>query len=217
MSIRTITAVLIVIVLVGLGASLWAAPNLPERVPSHWNAAGQVDGYSSRGLALYLMPAITLAVGLLLIFLPNIDPLRANVDKFRRAYHWAVAGFALYFTYIHVLTLLAGLGVAYNMTYALIPAFALLFIGLGFLIERTRQNWFIGIRTPWTLSSPVVWDKTHRMGGLLFKVSGLVALAGIFFPSEVSFYFMIVPILIAAFGSIVYSYIVFRQEKGRSE
>lgn len=215
MSIRSITLVVIAVALVMLGFSLWAAPRLPAQVPSHWNAAGQVDGYSSPSFAMYFLPALTLGVGLLLIYLPRIDPLRANVDKFRPIYHWAVAGFALYFAYIHVLTLLAGLGLGVNMTSAMLPAFSLLFIGLGFLIERTQQNWFIGIRTPWTLSSPVVWQKTHKMGGLLFKVCGLLSLVGLLFPFEIAFILMIVPAMIAAFGSIVYSYIVFRQEQSR--
>jgi uncharacterized membrane protein len=99
------------------------------------------------------------------------------------------------------------------MTYALLPAFSLLFIGLGFLIERTQPNWFIGIRTPWTLSSPKVWEKTHKMGGLLFKLCGALSLAGLFFRIEIAFGVMIVPILVASLGSILYSYVVFRQEQ----
>lgn len=213
MSTRTITLTILLIVLAGLGFSLWAGPRLPAAVPAHWNAAGQVDGYSSPAQTMYLMPAITLLVGLLLIYIPNIDPLRANVEKFRKTYHWAVLGFALYFTYLHVLILLAGLGVSYNMTYALLPAFALLFIGLGFLIERTQPNWFIGIRTPWTMSSPVVWEKTHKMGGLLFKLCGALSLVGLFFRMEIAFGIMVIPILVASFGSILYSYIVYRQEQ----
>jgi uncharacterized membrane protein len=213
MSIRTVTIVLILIVLGSLAFSLWAAPRLPDSVPSHWNAAGEVDGYSSRTESLFLIPAITLGVGLLLIFIPMIDPLRANVDKFRRTYHWAVLGFAVYFTYLHVLILLAGLGVNFNMTTALIPAFGLLFIGLGFLLERTQPNWFIGIRTPWTLSSPVVWEKTHKIGGKLFKLGGLVALVGIFFPMEIGFIIMMSAIMVPALGTVMYSYIAFRQEK----
>jgi uncharacterized membrane protein len=99
------------------------------------------------------------------------------------------------------------------MTYALIPAFSLLFIGLGFFIERTKQNWFIGIRTPWTLSSPVVWEKTHKAGGWLFKAAGVLSLVGLLLPLELAFSLMIVPILIAALGSVVYSYIAYRQEQ----
>jgi uncharacterized membrane protein len=213
MSVRTTTVVLLLFVVASLGLSLWAGPRLPERVPAHWNAAGQVDGYSGTAQAMYLMPAVTLLIGLLLIYLPMIDPLRVNVDRFRKVYHWAVLGFVVYFTYMHVLLLLAALGVVLNMTYALIPAFALLFIGLGFLLERTQPNWFIGIRTPWTLSSPAVWEKTHQVGGWLFKGAGVMVLLGLFFRMEVAFGIMLVPIFVASIGTVVYSYLAYRQER----
>jgi uncharacterized membrane protein len=212
MSIRTIILVMIAITLIELGVSLWAAPRLPEMVPSHWNTAGQIDDYSTRTQALFLLPGMTLGISLLLIFLPMIDPLRANVDRFRPVYHWVVAGFAVYLAYLHLLIILAGLGVAYNMTHALIPAIALLFFGLGFMLERTKQNWFIGIRTPWTLSSPLVWEKTHKVGGQLFKIAGLISLAGLFFRLEIALAIVLAPVIVAAFGSIVYSYFAYRRE-----
>lgn len=212
MSIRRTVLVVFLISLVGLAFSLWAAPRLPEMVPSHWNAAGQVDGYSSRALALWLMPALAFGIGLLLIYLPKIDPLRANVDRFRGAYHWVVVGFAVFMTYMHIITLSAGLGVEINMLYVMLPAMAVLFFGLGFVIERALPNWFIGIRTPWTLSSPTVWQKTHRLGGLAFKVSAVLILVGLLFPAEVGFWFTLVPLMLTAFGTIIYSYFAYRQE-----
>jgi uncharacterized membrane protein len=200
------------IALAGLAFSLWASPRLPETVPSHWNASGQVDGYSGRGQALYLMPALSFGLGLLLIYLPKLDPLRANVERFRGIYHWAVIGFSVFFIYLHVLILLGGLGLNLNMLYWLIPAMGLLFFGLGFMVERAEPNWFIGIRTPWTLSSPTVWQKTHRVGGLAFKVSGVLVLVGLLFPAEVGFWFTLIPVMVTAIGTIIYSYVVFRQE-----
>jgi uncharacterized membrane protein len=212
-STRTVIVILIIAVLAGLGISLWAGPRLPASVPTHWDASGQANGYSSPAFAMFFMPGLTLGIGLLLIFLPMVDPLRANVEKFRRSYNWAIVGFAAYMLYIHVLTLLAGLGVSYNMTSVLIPAMGLLFFGMGFLLERTQQNWFIGIRTPWTLSSPVVWEKTHRLGGLLFKIAGLLTLASLLFRPETAFLVMLVPLLLASLGTVVYSYFAFQQEK----
>ena len=215
MTIRKTVFIIVLITLAGLAFSLWASPRLPETVPSHWNAAGQVDGYSGREQALFLLPAMTLGIGLLLIFLPKIDPLRANVERFRGTYHWAIIGFSVFFIYLHVLTLLAGLGLNINMTYWMIPAMGLLFFGLGFMIERAQPNWFIGIRTPWTLSSPTVWQKTHRVGGLAFKVSGGLVLVGLLFPVEVGFWFTLIPLMVTALGTIIYSYVAFRQESLR--
>jgi len=213
MNMRRTLYIILLLTLVSAALSLWAYPRLPEMVPSHWNAAGQIDGYMPRTSSLILMPAMILGVGLLLLYIPYIDPLRANVDRFRGAYNWIIVGFAAFMLFMHVITLLAGLGVRFNIIYLMIPAMALLFIGMGFVVERAKPNWFIGIRTPWTLSSPTVWEKTHRLGGLLFKISGVLMLLGLLFPPEVGFYFTLVPLMASAFGSIIYSYVVYRAEQ----
>ncbi|MBN1370329.1 MAG: SdpI family protein [Anaerolineaceae bacterium] len=192
--------------------SALAYPHLPESVPSHWNEKGEVDGYSSRTFGAFFLPLLTLGFGLMLLFIPNLDPLRANVDKFRSSYHWIIVGFCVYFTYLHGVTLAAGLGWKFDMNTMIMPAFGLLFIGLGFMIERSKQNWFIGIRTPWTLSSTSVWDKTHRTGGLLFKVAGAMALLGLIFP-KIGFWLMFIPIIVVSLGTVILSYIYYVQEK----
>ena len=215
MTIRKTVFIITLIALAGLAFSLWASPRLPETVPSHWNAAGEVDGYSSREQVLFLLPVLTFVMGLLLLYLPNMDPLRANIERFREVYHWFIIGLSIFFIYLHVLSLLAGMGVNVNMTYALIPAVGLLYIGMGFMLERAQPNWLIGIRTPWTLSSPTVWRKTHRLGGLAFKVAGVLALVGLLFPAEVALWFTIIPLLVTALGTIIYSYVLYQQESGR--
>jgi uncharacterized membrane protein len=213
MSIRSTLIVLILLTLAGLGLSLWAAPRLPELVPSHWNAAGQINAYAPRAQALWLMPLITLGLGLLLLFLPRIDPLRKNVDAFRPAYHWIIVTLAAFLLYMHGLTLLAGLGVAFNMTSSLIPAESVLMVVIGFVMERAKPNWFIGIRTPWTLSSPTVWEKTHRLGGLAFKIAGGVTLAGLFLPVQSGLFFSLLPLTIAVLIPTVYSYLLYQNEQ----
>jgi uncharacterized membrane protein len=213
MSIRTTLIVLILLSLAGLGLSLWAAPNLPEMVPSHWNAAGQINGYAPRAQAVWMLPLMTLLVGLLLLFLPRIDPLRKNVEQFRPAYHWIIVTLAAFLLYMHIQTLLAGLGIAFNMTYTIIPAETVLMVVMGFVTERARPNWFIGIRTPWTLSSPTVWEKTHRLGGLTFKIAGVLSLIGLFFPNEAGLYFSLVPLTIAVLIPTIYSYLLYQAEQ----
>ena len=90
--------------------------------------------------------------------------------------------------------------------------FGFLFIGLGFLIERVKQNWTIGIRNPWTLSSEVVWDKTHKVGGKVFKIVGVVACLGIIFPT-ISFLVFLIPLILGVAGLFVYSYRLYKREK----
>jgi uncharacterized membrane protein len=197
---------------VALIMSAVAYPNLPERTPSHWNAQGEVDGYSTRGMATLLLPLTMIGLGAMLLFLPVLDPLKANVDLFRPVYHLFVVAFSLFFTYLHALSLAAGLGWRFNMNAMLIPATGLIFFLIGFLIERAKQNWFIGIRTPWTLSSVSVWDKTHRAGAWMFKITGLITMLGMVFP-KFGLWLMLVPLMVAGLGSVIISYIYFRQEQ----
>jgi len=206
--------VLVILTLIGLAISLWASPTLPEMVPSHWNAAGEVDDTMSRNTITFLMPGFTLVLGLVLLYLPSIDPLRANIERFRHVYNLFIAGFAAYFIFIHFLIILAGLGVEFNMTYLLIPPASLMMFGIGFVLEKTRPNWLLGIRTPWTLSSPAVWEKTHRLGSQLFKVTGGVMLFGLIVSPEMAFAIMIGAILLTTIVLVFYSYFAYRAEKG---
>ena len=213
MKLRTTIIVLVLLAAASFALSLWAMPNLPEQIPSHWNALGAVDSYSPRSTALWRMPLIILGTGLLLLFLPMLDPLRKNVDQFRPAFHWAILGVAAFLTYLHGVTLLAGLGVPINLSTWMIPAMALLMIGIGFLTERALPNWFIGIRTPWTLSSPTVWAKTHRLGGWSFKIGGALSLLGLLLPKEIGLLVSLVPLLAASLIPVVYSYLLYREEQ----
>jgi uncharacterized membrane protein len=212
---KTTIVVLVILTLVGLALSLLVYPTLPEMVPSHWNAAGEVDDTMSRNTITFLIPGFTLVLGLVLLYLPNIDPLRANVERFRRVYNLFIVGFAAYLIFIHVLILLAGLGVEFNMTYLLIPPASLMMFGIGFVLEKTKPNWFLGVRTPWTLSSPDVWEKTHRLGSLLFKVSGGIMLFGLIVSADVAFTIMIGAILLTTIVLIFYSYFAYQAEKRR--
>ncbi len=175
----------------------------------HWNAAGEADGYGGAFTALYLIPVMLLGISLILLGLPRIDPMRTARMNFGLV-NGVTLVLALYMAYIHALTLAWNLGYRFNMSQMMTPAFGLLFIVMGFLVERAQQNWFVGIRTPWTLSNSLVWEKTHRLGGLLFKISGGLALLGVFLPS-LAIWFVILPVLAASLVTVVYSYVVFRQ------
>lgn len=213
MSIRRTLFVIIALTVLAAVASVAVYPRLPEMVPSHWNAAGEVDGYMSRTSTAIFMPLMILGLGLLLLYIPKLDPLRANVDQFRSAYNWAVVGLAAFMVYMHGLTLATGLGARFNMVRFMLPVMGLLFVGLGFMIQRAKRNWFIGIRTPWTLSNDVVWEKTHRLGGLLFKLAGGVVIVSVFAPVSASFWLMMAATMVAGLVPVVYSYLVFRAEQ----
>ena len=205
---------IIAITLVGLatlaGLLLWN--QLPDPMSSHWGLGGQVNGTSAKLVGVFLLPLVAAALFLIFMAVPIIDPLKANIAKFRGTFNVFVVLLTAFLVYVHALTLVWNLGYNnFSMNTALLPALGLLFIFIGFLIEKTKRNFFIGIRTPWTLSSDAVWDETHRIGGLLFKISGALALVGIFFPGY-TVWFVLVPALASALFTVVYSYVLFDRE-----
>ena len=190
-----------------LALSLYA--RMPEPMVSHWNAGGIADGYISRFWGMMLMPLMTTGLTLVLFFIPRIDPLKANIAKFRAAYDWFIVFLIGYMLYLYVLTLLWNLGTRFDILQVMVPAIAVPLFAAGLLVERARRNYFIGIRTPWTLSNDEVWMRTHRLGGLLFKIAAVITLLGVFWPG-LAIWFILAPILLVTVSLIVASYVIFR-------
>lgn len=211
MSTKTSLTISFILIVLAAIVGLLLSSQLPDPTPSHWNAAGQVDGYMSKFWGVWLMPLMTLGISLLLAAVPAIDPLRANIAQFRDLYNAFIVGFVVYMLYVYGLTLAASLGWQFNMSTMMLPAMGLLFIGISFLIKNARRNFFIGIRTPWTLSSDSVWEKTHQLGAKMFLGSGVIVLISTFL-GENGIWLMMAALLVAAFVPIVYSYILWRQE-----
>ncbi|MEM0475962.1 MAG: SdpI family protein [Candidatus Norongarragalinales archaeon] len=187
-------------------------PLLPKRMASHWNAAGAVDGYASKEFALFSIPVLSLALLGLFLLLPRIDPLRRNYAAFQRYYDAFVVLLIAFLFYLFLLTLAWNFGVVFSMPLVLAPAFAALFYFVGVLLERAKRNWFVGIRTPWTLSSERVWVRTHALGAKLFKACGVAALLGVVFP-DLAFVLVIAPVLAATAFSAAYSFFEFKKEE----
>ena len=202
----------LIIIALSVAVTLYYYPHLPDNIPSHWNAAGDINGYMPRIWAVSLIPVITLLMLGLFVLLPKIDPLKRNWPAFRKYYDGMIVVFVLFMSYIHMLVLVAGLGMDYNMVWFMVPAISVLFYYTGILLGNARRNWFGGIKTPWTLSSDRVWNKTHRIGGKMFRASAVIALAGMAF-GEWVIWFVIVPALFTAAYTVVYSYVEYRRER----
>lgn len=204
----TLAILIIIIALFVIAITIY--PILPGQLASHWNATGEVNGYMGKFWALFLVPFISIVLFMVFFLIPKIDPLKENIGKFRVSFDRFVVVIELFLFYVYVLTIFWNLSLKFNMTLALLPAMAVLFYYIGVMTEKSKRNYFIGIRTPWTLSSDEVWDKTHALGGKLFKVAGVASLAGLLFP-KIAFYFILVPILASAIISIIYSYIIWKK------
>lgn len=193
------------------GLALWN--QLPDQMASHWNANDEVDGTMPRFWGVFLMPLITLGMFALFIFIPNIDPLKANVTEFRETFNLFIVFFVAFMLYIHALTLAWSLGYNnFKMSAAMLPMIGLLFFFIGYMLKKAKRNFFIGIRTPWTLSSDMVWNKTHQLGSALFMLSGTFAIIGGFFGGMLAFWLMFVPLMGSTLFLVVYSYILYRNE-----
>ncbi|HVN65634.1 MAG TPA: SdpI family protein [Methanomicrobiales archaeon] len=194
------------------GVTLLAWPSMPDPVASHWGVSGEVNGYLPKFWGLLLVPFLSAGLAALLLLVPRIDPLRGNIEEFREAYERFIVVFLLYMLAVQAFILLWNYGIQVSISMVLSPAFAALFYEIGVLIGQAKPNWTIGIRTRWTLSSPVVWEKTHALGGKLFRLVGILALLGVFFPSHAIF-FILVPVLAVSFFLVYHSYREYEKEQ----
>ncbi len=199
------------IVLLSFILALGFYPQMPERMATHWNAKGEVDGYMSRLWGSFILPLILFPVILLFLAIPRIDPLRANIEKFRRYYDGFIILFSIFMLALQLQVTLWNIGRKVSPNIILPIALGLFSYYLGILVENARRNYFIGIRTPWTLNSDAVWDKTHKLGGKLFRIAAVVTLVGALFP-DYAFLFILVPVLSIVVYTTVYSYLQYRRE-----
>jgi len=184
-------------------------PHLPDKIATHWNEKNEVDGYSGKLFGILVFPIAMLIVALFFMVLPRIDPLKKNYDKFQKYYEGLVLAMMLFLFAIHLWVLLWNVGIKLNFFIPASTGFLIFFI--GYILENVKKNWFVGIRTPWTLSNENVWNRTHKLGGKLFRIAGLITVCCAFF-IENELYVIIIPVLIASLISVVYSYIEYSKE-----
>ena len=213
MSTRTTTILVSILIIAAVLAGLLLWNKLPDQMASHWNANDQVDGYMSKFWGMFMVPLMMLGMSVLFLVIPNIDPLKANIAQFREAFNLFIVLITGFMVYIHILTLRWSLGYTnFGMSKAMLPAMGLLFIFVGYMLRKAKRNFFIGIRTPWTLSSDYVWDKTHQLGATLFMVSGVLAFIGGIFGGMTAFWFLFVPMIGSTLFLLVYSYVLYQRE-----
>jgi uncharacterized membrane protein len=190
--------------------------SLPDQVPTHWNIRGEVDGWSSRTTGALLAPLIALGLWLLLPVLRRIDPRRAHYERFDATFWLLLNVIVMFMAAMHVLSLGASLGWPVDVTRGVLVILGLLFAGLGNYLPRLRSNWWMGIRTPWTLDSEVVWRATHRLAGITFVAAGLITVVAAVLPTSQAFAIAMVALAAGAFIPAAYSYFAYRAERRES-
>ena len=195
---------LILLVPMLAGILLWN--RLPEQVPSHWNAAGEIDGWSSKSFSVFCMPLILLAVQWLCVIATGADPKKSNHSgKVLQLVLWIIPILSIV---LHVLTYAAALGKEVQMEVAMPVLIGLVFTIIGNYLPKCKQNYTIGIKIPWTLHSEENWNKTHRFAGWLWTFCGLAIMLTGFFGG---FWIFFVIVLVMVLAPCLYSYHLHRK------
>ncbi len=201
----------LLLILFSLISSLYFFQSMPEQVPAHWNFKGEVDRLANASSHILMINLILIGLYLLFIFLPLIDPNKKRYEQFRKIYHIFKNIFLLFLAGIFLLTNLNAVGYNINISIYIPVAVGILFMIIGNYLGKIKMNWFMGIKTPWTLSSEEVWNKTHRLGGKLFMLSGLLIALDGFLPVNYQIPVFILAIMIILIGTIGGSYFIYKK------
>ncbi|MFG6147642.1 SdpI family protein [Halobacillus sp. B23F22_1] len=201
------------LIAVSFGVSLFVLPYLPEQVAMHWNIYGEADQFWNKSIAVFFIPLLMLGMAALLVLLPKIDPNKANFKKFSTSYQMIVHVILVFLFLLHVVTLGYNLGWAIDISLVIFPAVGCLFIVLGIFMPRIQPNYFMGIRTPWTLADDKTWRKTHELGGKVFVLAGVLILLVSFLPGSYKLISFLVIIIIMIFLLMISSYRYFKKSE----
>ena len=192
--------------------SIWTA--LPETIPTHWNIHGEADSFSGKTSAWRIV-GLGILIPLLMKFLPKLDPKKENYAIFQDSYYKLRLLIAVFFSFLATAILSVSLSGNSELFIRLLSVgIGLLFAGIGNYLGTVKPNFFVGIRTPWTLSNENVWKKTHQLAGKLWFFGGiLIVVVSFFFPPQTAFFVLIITISVVSLIPIVYSYIWFREAK----
>ena len=207
----------ILIIVVQLAVVFWISSHLEAdaKIPSHWNFKGEVDGYSGKWIGLFLFFGINVFVLLMMIFLPHYSPkYKAAPQKFHTIMPRLTTILILFFTLIHIYTLLIAAGCLPMKMNFILYLLGMMFIFIGNIMPKIPLNFFAGIKVPWTLSSEDNWQKTHKFAGYTFSLAGALMLI---IPSvwrnnpdvfSITFYIM----LFLTLCPILYSFVLYKKQ-----
>lgn len=206
---------LLLVIAAMFAAAAWSWPRLPERMPTHWNLEGEVDGWGGRFEGLLLLPLVTVGTYLLFLVLPRLDPGRSNYAGFWTVFRVIRLAIVLVLAAIYGAMLASAQGVTVRMSLVMTLLVGALFVVLGFTMGKIRPNWFVGVRTPWTLSSKRSWTRSHRLAGWLFLVSGCGSLLLLAVSERVALVFLLASGAVLVVTVVIYSYVVWRGDNER--
>jgi uncharacterized membrane protein len=192
--------------------SLVFYPRLPNPTPTHWNIDGKADGYSSPLVAVLMVPGIMLLSFLMFLVLPKLSPKHFKMESWIDVYHTIMALVMALFLVIHIVVLRAGLGHEVEMVKVLISSLLLFFAIIGNLMGKVRRNFWVGVRTPWTLANETVWNLVHRRAARLWLVGGIAGAIAVWL--GLPFWAAFAWLLAISLYPVLDSYLIWRRIEG---
>ncbi len=209
---RSTTIIALIIIVLQIVVAAGTYPFLPPTVPSHWDAAGNVNGYLPKLTNALIEPLTSIGIFLFIRVLLVASPRLSNQDlrTTQRTISLLLVGILLFILVVQIITIAIPLGVPINVSFVINLAVSVLFIFIGNYLGKLQRNFWAGIRTPWTLASDITWERTHRLGGWLFVGAGVLGIITAFIPS-LRIWSVVGLVLLVSAILVVYSYIVYRQ------
>ena len=207
----------LVVTALALGASVYVSvflyDRLPEQVPIHWNAAGEADGFVAKEhsfLTFYLIPLAMLGVAGLTLLLPWLSPKHFEIDRFRGTYGYIMFLVTALLGYLHLAVLLGSAwGSPLDVTRLVLGGIFLFLALLGNVLGKVRRNFYVGVRTPWTLASDAVWEATHRLAAWLMVAGGLLGFVALLL--GVPFWWCFILLMVFVLIPVPYSLILYKR------
>ncbi|MGC1548989.1 MAG: SdpI family protein [Rhodanobacter sp.] len=203
----------VVFITVAAVVAVWLYPRLPAVVPTHWDMNGHINGYMPRFWAAAMPALMIFGLAVLAMLLPAISPRRFEIAPFAQAYGIVMLATQGLMLVVGLSTLLSGAGYAVPIPTIVMLSVGVLFMVMGNYMGKLRKNFFVGIRTPWTLASDAVWERTHRFGGWLFMLAGLVVVIAALVGAPPRL--LVVVLLAVTVISCGYSFLIYRRLEGR--
>ena len=199
------------LVIISFIIAIYVYPLLPPKIPVHWDAQGVANGFSGSA-GIFMIPIVSLVVMILLFVLPLMEVYRENMLKIYNYYYSFKVFFAAFFTILFVATIMPNFGYNINVAIVIITLISIMFIWLGLTLPKLKRNFMFGIRTGWTLSSDEVWEKTHKLGGILFTCLGLITLILLWLLKLEMIFFVFMALVISVSVFLVfYSYYIYKK------
>ncbi|MBU3174050.1 SdpI family protein [Clostridium estertheticum] len=202
---------ILILIFLGFVLGVYFYPSLPSRIPIHWSQNGQINGYGSKFFGAFGVAITNLGMYLLFIVLPYIDPKRKNYEEFQTTYQYLKYLLIIFLLGMEVYALLIATGTIVNKPDFTQIMISLLFILLGNVMGRFKHNYFVGLKTPWTLANEEVWRRTHRMAAPIWVIGGIVNLLLTVTGTTFNGIFSMIIVAVIVIVPIAYSYIIYQK------